>query len=104
MESKLSSTPVSVLSDSVAIEDRPGEVTPWALIDRQTGSEIYVSPAEVPSMIALFRAFRRAAQDENHPRARVGEHNCTDNAVSHDVDGLDMPISECAVCGQMTAE
>ena len=102
MESQQAGTPVSVLNGCLTIEDRPEDTNPWALVDTQTGDEISVCPEEVPSMITLFRAFRRSVGENNHPRARTPEHDCTEHTVSHDVEGLADGISECTICGHMS--
>lgn len=102
METQQSETSVSVLNGCLTIEDRPEDANPWALVDNQTGDEISVCPEEVPSMITLFRAFRRSVQENDHPRARTTEHDCTEHTVSHDVEGLEDEVSECTICGQMS--
>jgi hypothetical protein len=94
---------ISVLNESVSIEDRPGNANPWALVDNQTGDEIAVCPEEVPSMIALFRSFRRSIEKSDNPRSQIPDHDCTGHTVPHDVGGLDDPISECTICGNMTS-
>lgn len=92
---------VSIFDGALTIEDRPGQATPWCLVDTHTGAEIPVAPEEVPPLIVLFRSFRRSMSSENHPRSVTPTHTCSENYMNHDVVGLDDGVNECTICGEM---
>lgn len=102
MEQVTAESVASVMDGLLTVESSDESGEEWVLRDKNTDAEFAVWPEEVPSLIALLRGFRRSAVESGYPLPEQDDHDCTEHTISHDVDGLDAPITECAVCGQMS--